>query len=440
MAKSRIGNRELISDVNQRLILQAVRVMQPTFRAEVARKTGLKPASVTAIVNHLIEEGMLREVPGVADNSSRFGRPPLMLEVNGDARRILAIDLEPDHIRVASTDLLARLIDYRDYSIDRMSAAEPILDRILQVARELVRESSRKRILGVGISLPGVIDPRQGVLISSTNMPRWRDVPVAATIRAALRLPVRVERSVQLAALYEAWSNPGQHDRTMAILSLRTGIGLAIIHHGQLYRGANGLGGEIGHCIVDIDGPTCECGGRGCLETFVSAPAIVKRGQALIQTPPGQALAARVRSGRALTPELIYELAAEGDEGCGGIVRDVGRYLGIAVSNVINLLAPNEVVLCGAIDTAERLILESVRVQIAVSALPHLRDHVTIRTAKEREKLPVLGAAVLIAQDIFVLPELRHADTSSSSANASVEPVHESQSHVDVLSTSIHGG
>ncbi len=410
MSKLRIGNTELISTLNIRLVLQAIRALQPTFRAEVARWTGLKPATITAIVNNLIAQEMLREVPGAADNSARFGRPPLMLEFNGDIKRILAIDLEPDHLRVACTDLLARIVEYREQSIDRFSEPRPVIQHIVRLAKEVIASAKRKEIHGVGVSLPGLIDQENGILISSTNMPKWRDVPIGPMLQKELRLPVRIERSLHLAALYEKWSNPREQGRTTVIISLRTGIGMSLVHRGQLYRGSNGLSGEIGHTVVDIDGPPCECGSRGCLETFVSASSVVRRGQELLQTGKGAALAADVQTSGALTPELIYGLAARGDEGCVGIVRDVGRYIGIAVANMINLLGPDEVVICGAIDTAEEQIMQAVQEQIRQTALPRSREHVQVRAAVEKDRLPLLGAAVLIAEDVFELPELRHAD------------------------------
>ena len=410
MARSRIGNTELISELNNRLVLHAVRVMQPTFRAEVSRKIGLKPATVTSIVNNLITQQLLREVPGSVDPTARFGRPPLMLEVNSDSKRILAIDLEPDHIRVAVTDLLGRMLNYREETIDRFDTPETILAAILRLCRLMIGSMPRRHIQGVGVSLPGLIDRKNGILLSSTNMPRWKNVPVGPFLEKELKLPVRTERSLHLAALYEKWSHPGIGTKKVVLISLRTGVGMSLLEDGRLYVGSGGLSGEIGHTIIDIDGAPCECGSRGCLETFVGAPAIVTRARAMISAGRAKALSARVDSGEPLTPELLYHLARDGDADCAQVVREIGRYLGIAISNLINLLGPDEVVICGAIDAAEELLLRAIREQINLSALPRLREGVTVRAAAEREKLPLLGAAVLIAQDLFDLPSLTHAD------------------------------
>lgn len=410
MARSRIGNTELISELNNRLVLQAVRVLQPTFRAEVGRKIGLKPATVTSIVNNLIDQQLLREVPGVAQPPTRFGRPPLMLEVNGDSKRILAIDLEPDHVRVALTDLLVRVLNYREEPIDRFDSPDVILGTIVRLSRLMLGSMPRRQIQGVGISLPGLIDRENGILLSSTNMPRWRNVPVGPVLERELKLPVRTDRSLHLAAYYEKWSQPSIQNKKVVVISLRTGVGMSLLEDGRLYVGTGGLSGEIGHTIIDIDGPICECGSRGCLETFVGAPAVVARAKSLLASDRGAAIARRVAAGDVLSPELIYHLARDGDADCAAIVRDVGHYLGIAIANVINLLGPDEIVVCGAIDAAEELLLRAIREQVNQSALPRFRESVVVRVAAEREKLPLLGAAVLIAQDLFELPALTHAE------------------------------
>jgi predicted NBD/HSP70 family sugar kinase len=409
MSQSNIGNTDLISAVNSRLVLNAVRLLQPTFRAQVSRKTGLKPATVTSIVSTLIEQGLLREVPGQVEPTARFGRPPLILEINSDARRILAMDLEPDNIRVAITDLLARPLSFAHQRIDRFNAPETILRQMIAMVKELMHHLPRKSIIGAGVSLPGLIDATNGTLISSTNMPKWKNVPVGPILEDALEVPVQVGRSLHLAAMHEKWEEPNIQDKNVVVISLRTGVGSCLIQHGQVYTGSGGMAGEIGHIIVDINGKSCECGSRGCLETFVSAGAIVARARSMLAGGEPTALSAAVRDDRELSPELIYELAAKGDPACGAIVQEVGKYLGIAIANIINLLAPDDIIICGAIDVAEEPLLKAIRQQVQVSALPRLRESVTIRTARERERLPLLGAAVLIAQSLFELPQLKHA-------------------------------
>lgn len=409
MTESLIGNTQLISTVNRRLVLQAVRVMQPTYRAAVARHTGLKPATVTTIVNNLIDKQMLRETPDRSDPArTRWGRPPLMLEVNADVKRILAIDLEPERIRIALMNLLLDIVGYREQPIDRFAEPPEIFREIRRNCDAVMAGVKRRALHGVGVSLPGLIDAKRGILISSTNMPNWRNVPVAATLARELGSPVLVERSLRLAALYQKWSDPNIQDRTVLLVSVRTGIGVSLMHNGELYSGNLGFDGEIGHTVVDLEGPPCECGNRGCLETYIGAPAIVAQAHQELEAGRCKGLGRAMKRGEPLDPELIYRLARAGDSDCGKIVERIGTFLGIAVANLINLLAPHEVVICGSIDAAGEQVLAAMARQVQKSALPRARQNVVLRLAKQQDKLPLLGAAVLVAQDLFQLPRLRH--------------------------------
>jgi N-acetylglucosamine repressor len=406
---SYIGSRALVSTVNTRLVLEAVRTMGPTYRAEVARKTRLNPATVTGIVNDLLERELLLEIPGESDENTRNGRPPQMLQVNANSRDILAIDLEPDRVRVAVLNLMLVVREYHERLIDRFSSPELICNQILELCREVRSRAGERPLQGVGVSLPGLVDMDNGILIGPTNMPKMVNVPIREILERELDTPVHLERSMHLASLYEQWMRVDGFKGSSVVVTLRTGIGISLMRGGELYLGGKGYDGEIGHTVVDLNGEACECGGSGCLETFVSAAAICRRVNRMLAEGRCESVRQACDGGAALQPELVYRLAKSGDGDCAQIVREVGRYIGIAVANMINVLAPDEVVICGSIDTADELILESVREQIQQRALPCIRENVVVRLAAAKERSPLLGAAVLVAKRLFELPKLSHA-------------------------------
>lgn len=402
-----IGNSELIAQVNRTLVLQAVRVMQPTFRAEVSRWTNLNPATVTAITAELLKSRLLKEIPGTTKSASPAGgRPPMMLELNNDARRILAIDLEPDVLRVALVGLNINPIDYQEQMLDRRGRPEDVIEHIVELVERILGKSRRKRVDGIGLSLPGLIDREQGILISSTNMPKWQNVPIRDLLAKRLGLEPKIERACHLAAMHEDWIDRSGQNNTKLVITLRTGIGMSLVRRGEFYLGAGGFDGEVGHTVIDLNGPLCECGNRGCLETFVRADAIRERVETMLRDGRCQTVAAAIKSGEALRPELIYRFAQQGDADCAEIVQDVGRYVGLAAANLVNLLAPDVFILCGSIDTADNLILNSIRQQIEERALPQLRRHLTVRLSEAQEKSALFGAAVLVARELFDLPKL----------------------------------
>lgn len=409
MESPNIGNSELIAQVNRRLVLQAVRSLQPTYRAEVSRWTNLNPATVTGIVTDLLKLRLLREVSGeVPAPGPTGGRPPTMLELNNDARRFLAIDIEPELVRIAIVGLAINVVEYHEEVLDRHSQPATVINKIINLCEELLSRGRRRRIDGIGLSLPGLIDREQGILISSTNLPKWRNVPIRDMLAERLGHEPKLERSFHLAAMHEDWLDRSSQNNTKLILSLRTGIGMSIVRQGEVYQGAGGFDGEVGHTVIDLNGEMCECGNRGCLETFVSADAVRKRVEQMLRKGRCRAAAAAIAQGEPLRPELVYRLAKEGDEDCAEIVRDVGRYVGLAAANLVNLLAPDSLIVCGSIDTADEIILGAIRQQIAERSLPQLRGHLTIRLAIAKEKASLLGAAVFVARELFDLPRLAH--------------------------------
>ena len=402
-----IGNSELITQVNRTLVLQAVRALEPTYRAEVSRRTHLKPATVTGIVSDLIDENLLSEVPGETQSPTPSGgRPPMMLEVNGDAMRMLAVDLEADIVRVALVDLKMTILEYAEGEIDRFGNPESVIEEIAKLSEPFLSMPAGKQLSGIGMSLPGLIDKEEGILISSTNMPHWHNVPICDLVAQRIGYVPQVGRAVHLAALYEDWMDLSDRRSTKLLLLLRTGIGMSLVRQGELYSGAGGFDGEIGHTTIDLGGQECECGNRGCLETYVSASAIVSRAEKMIGEGRAQALSAAVQNGKSLRPELVYQLAKRGDADCSEIVRDVGRYIGIAAANLANIFGPDTLILCGSIDTADALLLDAVKEQIMERALQPIRRHLTVQLATAKEKSALLGAAVLVARKKFELPRL----------------------------------
>ena len=405
--KGSIGNSDLISTVNTRLILEAVRTLGPTYRAKVARKTNLNPATVTGIVNELLERDLLMEIPSEAEVIGR-GRPPQMLQINANAKNILAIDLEPDRIRLAVSNLVLEVKEYRERRVDRFSEPKRIWQQILELYKDVSSGGVSTPLQGIGVSLPGQIDMEKGLLLGSTNMPKMVDVPIREMLEHEFAAPVYLERSMHLASLYEAWARSDGFKGSTMVITHRTGLGMSLMRGGELYLGSRGYDGEIGHTVVDLNGERCECGGRGCLETFVSASAICKRVNQMLANGRCEAIRRACEGGAELHPELVYRLAKAGDADCVEVVKEIGRYIGIAVANMINVLAPDEVLICGSIDVADELVLESVSEQIQQRSLPRIRENVVVRLAAAKELSPLYGAAVLVAKRLFELPKLSH--------------------------------
>jgi predicted NBD/HSP70 family sugar kinase len=258
----------------------------------------------------------------------------------------------------------------------------------------------RDRIIGAGVSLPGLVDVEKGISCSSTNMPNWRQVQIVSKLTSALRLPVRIERSIHLAALSEKWRRPDTYHRNVLCVVLRTGIGAAMLIKGNVYAGANNLDGEIGHTIIDIEGKRCECGKRGCLETFISSDAI--RGKAIELIRQGKAKRLfELADGKpeAISTEMIYKLSQEGDVDCIQIVRYLMRYLCYGITNLVNVFDPHELVICGSIDIAEDIVLQEMNSHLKELLLPDTFSKLKIYLTPYKERASLIGAACMVFEN-----------------------------------------
>jgi glucokinase len=251
----------------------------------------------------------------------------------------------------------------------------------------------------VGFGIPSLVQAGTGVSVSSVHLP-LADVPFRDLMRERLGVPVFVDNDVNLAALAEQRLGAGRGALVMVMLTLGTGIGGAIVIDGRIYRGADGAAGELGHVTVDLDGPPClgNCPNRGCLEAFVSGPAIAREAERVGAARPGSALGRALAQGAPITGELVNELAMRGDDDACGVMASVGERLGAGLVGIVNTFNPEVVVIGGGAARAGDLLLEPARRVVAARALRPSRDRVRIVQAALGEDAGMIGAA-LFARD-----------------------------------------
>jgi glucokinase len=242
----------------------------------------------------------------------------------------------------------------------------------------------------VGFGIPSLVDSASGMSVASVHLP-LDGVPFRSLMQERLGLPVYVDNDVNLAALAELRVGAARGARFAVMLTLGTGIGGAIVIDGRVYRGADGAAGELGHVTVDVDGPPCTCGNRGCLEAVVSGPAIGRAGERLAAAaPPASAL----RAAGPLTGALVTDLALSGDADARAAVASVGELLGVGLVGIVNAFNPEVVVIGGGAARAGELLLEPARRVVAERALRPSRDRARIVPAALGDESGVIGAAL----------------------------------------------
>ena len=324
-------------------------------RADIARRTGLSRSTVTEIVDELLPTGLVAEV-GIGP--SQGGRPPIVLEFQYDAGRILGVDMGAAHIAVTLIDLRGQALawQHRLHPVRSDPAGTRALILELCAACLAQKPGSRRKLVGIGIAAPCPIDPADPDHFSELVLPDWQGRSGFDDIRARYRVPLLVDNDANLGALAEHWWGAGRGVDDFAYVKVATGVGSGHFVRGQVYRGATGVAGEIGHVAIDSHGKPCLCGLRGCLATFVGAPALVERARELLPEYPGSTLAAAPRS-----IEDIERAAIAGDPLAVRVVREAAGHLGIAIAGLLNLMNPRLVIIGGGLSRVGDLLLEPLR-------------------------------------------------------------------------------
>lgn len=270
-----------------------------------------------------------------------------------------------------------------------------VLDTVVDAVEE-VRAAAGAPMLAAGFGIPCTFDHDRGVAVQAVNLP-LSELPFAAVMAERLGIPVAADNDANAAVLAEQRLGAARGCRDVAMLTLGTGIGGGLVLGGELYRGARGAGAELGHMVVEADGPRCQgaCPNRGCLEAMASGTALARRAVELAAARPDSALAEALRAGREMTGALATELAHDGDEAALEAVRAVGTWLGVGVANLVNMLDPEVVVLGGGVMGAGDLLLEPARAEMLARALPPARDRVRVVAAELGPEAGMLGAALM---------------------------------------------
>lgn len=305
---------------------------------------------------------------------------------------VIGIDLGGTNLRVAGIAAGGEVaVLHREQTVAR-EGPEPVIGRILaaigQVAGGITAAGGNVR--GVVLGAPGIISHRAGTVVSSPNLPGWNDVPLRDRVAAATGLPVLLENDANAAAYGEYWRGAGRECGGMVLLTLGTGVGGGLVLGGDLWRGADGMAGEIGHVTVDPGGRSCRCGNFGCLETYASATGIVATYRELsgVDAP--------------VSAEEVHRRALAGDGYARDAYREAGRALGVAFALLVNLLNPERIVIGGGVLPAWDLFMPAAEQEMRRRAFAAPAARVRFAPAALGDLAGVTGAAGLLWRELAV--------------------------------------
>ena len=381
--------------VNRRILLSILSDRQPISRAEIAKISGLNKATISTITGELLKESCIIE-EGSGRTTPIGGKPPTPLRLNANRFGLFGVDIRADETILALSDFNNRIV--ARFSYETGSDATAFLNKIGKEIRKLcTKHDSFIEFPGIGVSLPGLVDNQSGKFLLSVVLP-WRDVPVVNLLEKATGLPVIIDNSARCSALAEIWHGKAQyaHVRNLLYVSVSTGLACGVVIDGGLYRGGNNTAGQFGHIPIDVNGPDCRCGQRGCWDLYASDKATLKR-YADLRGASGK----RVSSMRKLV-----ELVEAGDGAATEAVRETARYLGIGITGLVNGLDPEIVVIGGEI-TKVWGVIEPIIVEETKRNLLAPRSHsVAIRPSAFEVRPSLKGALTLIQNSLLSVPHM----------------------------------
>jgi glucokinase len=316
-------------------------------------------------------------------------------------RRYVGIDVGGTKTNIAIIDengqiVCSKKVYTQDVGEDSISVVRKIIEFTMSMISEFGAEDA---VESIGIGVPGTVERKDGTVLLAPNL-GWKDVPVGKLFSEVFKQPIYVGQDTEAAALGEFLYGAGKGMKDIMCITIGTGVGCGLVIDGRLHKGKYFTAGEFGHTLVERNGLECNCGKKGCLEAYASGTAILKRYKTEIEKGGCSSLTSR-KTLQEVRTEDIFQEAKKGDKLALGLIKDAIDYLSMGITNSINLLCPEAVILSGGIGTEKELFIRPLIEQTYSRVYGILVDKVKITTAELGEYAPLVGAAMLFKDPLY---------------------------------------
>lgn len=385
------GSFELIKRLNTACILNMIRVKGSISRADIARVSGLTPATVSNITAELIGLGVIAETER---GESSGGRKPVLLSINKTAGYFGGIHIGSTVLEAAVANMEAEILSSSSAPIKNASPDEAV--RLgLQLLEKAKNKAGIKELSGIGISAHGLVRSDKGLMVFAPNL-GWSNVSIGKMFADECGLPVFVENDVRAMALAESWCGLAFGVKDYVYLFIGPGIGGAIVSGNEIYSGLGGFAGEFGHIVVEPDGPLCSCGNHGCLQALASESAVLSR---YLKQKEKKNITASCRSFND-----VMTMAKSGDsDAVEEILRSV-RYIGIEVGNIVNALSPHLIVINGQMTQLSDIVMPALKKEAALHCMKHSDTNTKIVFSPLGSLASIKGAETCVIKKCFESP------------------------------------
>ena len=374
--------------INRITVLRHIRREEPISRIDLSKRTGLSPSTITNITHYFLEKNLISERKSPATGAK--GRRPVWLSLNPNGGRLIGVEIRKEVLRGAVTDLSGNVLSYEERNVEDPGDPQKLTAEVRDLIGSLrAKVKRRPKLLGVGVSFPGVLDPGTGDCLLWADA-GWGRFPLKKRLKEEMEVPVLVDKDARAEALGEFWFGVGQDVNDLVFMKLDGEVSAGVVSDGRPYRGRRGLAGEIGHITVDPRGRKCRCGKVGCLETKVSVPAVLERAREVLKEHPDSSLA-----GEKLSLSSLYRAAGEGDGAARKVLEELAYFVRMALEVVAYTYDSELVVLAGKMVEAEGA-------GVLLDKLEGSPIEVRIETSKLNEHRGIVGAASMVLHRLVV--------------------------------------
>lgn len=394
-----------MNDITKYKIQNLIRIKNLISRKDISEKLDI---STTAVTNYVAELIRTKEVIEVGTQKSTGGRKPISLEINKDNGRIISVDFGQKYFRAAICNMKGEILHRKEFESSKLGASNEGIEKICSILAALMDDPAAvdHRIVGIGMGISGIIDYRNGVCIKIPNLHGWDNVPFTKLLEGRFNVPVYIDDSSRLQAVAEAARNK-EYKKNLIYINLGVGLGTGIIIDWRLFRGSDGLAGELGHVIVEENGLLCGCGNRGCLEQYASVPSIMRRVKKLLSQGVTSSLNGFIDNDiDSLTPEMITKACEDFDKLVYSVIIETGRYLGIGLSQIVTLFNPSSIVIGGGGSNISSDLIDEAVKTMRTRTVSRSLENIEIVKSTLGDEGTLTGAAIMALDRHFNLYDL----------------------------------
>lgn len=394
--------------INRGVIFRSIRDANAISRAELAKKSGLNPATVTHIVRELIDQGLIEDT---GNSKSQGGRPSSLLQVRSEAGYIIAVHLDRYFMRAMITNLnLGERVESELVATRSTSSSQINISSLLDLIDGLIKKSNldESKLLGIGICSPGPLDSKKGILLSPPNFPGWPDTPIRKIVQDRFHLHTFLDQNANACAYAEKLFGEDRESNNFVFILAETGLSGGIFIEGDVYRGDTDIAGEIGHTTIDFNGPQCSCGNYGCLELYASPQAVEQYVCDQVKSGRKSSVCSEGKPVETVSFEEIAKGASENDPVCLEAINSMTKAFSIGVANIINTFDPSAIVIGGKIALAQDLMRGPIEEGIRSRTIMGKTSPVPLYFSRLGQDVQIIGAFSLVLRELFQNPSLKN--------------------------------